>query len=407
MWREADMPRFAYVATDTNGTAVQGIQQAHDRDAAAAAVYQQGFRDIRVTEKTSFLQYDITAPKIKRAEIMHMSRQLAAFLRAGLTLIEAISTLSEDTDNRGLHKMMVNIEELLRRGETLSDCFDRYPKVFPAYYRGILRSAELTGDLDRVLSQLADYLERDMEAGRKLKSAAIYPAVIFLMSSGAVMILAIFVLPQFEVFFAGMGAELPLPTRMLLGTTDLLGASWPVILGAMVAIYIALRFAKQTEAGQIAWNKFVLSIPVIGDTVQFALVERFCRLMSSMIGAGVNLTEALAVTSIALKNRLYQRALITISEQMLEGAGIARPLADTKLFPATAAQMIRVGEETGSLDVQLEVAARYYEQELDYKIKRVTALFEPVIIIVMGLIVGFVAVALVSAMYGMFGQIEG
>ncbi|SDP25374.1 type IV pilus assembly protein PilC [Nakamurella panacisegetis] len=400
------MARFAYVATDPVGGTVQGIQKADSREAAEIALFEKQFREIRVTEQTSFLQRDITEPKIKREEVMHLSRQLAAFIRAGLPLLDSISTLGEDAGNKSVKKMMATIEEFLRRGETLSDCVDRYPKVFPDYYRGILRSAELTGQLDTVLDQLASYLERDLEARRKIKSASIYPGIILLMSLGTVVVLAAFVLPRFKVFFASLDARLPLPTRMLLAVTDFFGSWWWAILIGLGAVLAGFLLALQTDGGRHLWNKITLSLPVIGDAVQFALVERFCRLMSSMIGAGVNLSEALSVSSASLRNLVYNRALAAVGEQMLEGQGLAKPLADTKLFPSTAAQMIRVGEETGSLDVQLEVAARYYERELDYKIKRVTALFEPAVIIAMGLVVGFVALALVSAMYGVFNQVK-
>jgi type IV pilus assembly protein PilC len=400
------MSRFAYVATDEVGTTVQGIQKAASREAAEIALFEHELREIRVTERTSFLRKDVKAPKVKREAVMHMSRQLAAFIRAGLPLLDAISTLGEDASNSAVKKMMITIEELLRRGETLSDCVDRYPKVFPDYYRGILRSAELTGQLDTVLDQLASYLERDMEARRKIKSASIYPGIIALMSLGTVVVLAAFVLPRFKVFFASLDAELPLPTRMLLAVTDFIGAWWWALLIGLAAAGAGFVAALRTESGRHFWNKITLKLPVVGDAVQFALVERFCRLMASMIGAGVNLSEALAVSSASLRNLVFNRALSVVGEQMLEGEGIAKPLADTNLFPATAAQMIRVGEETGSLDTQLEVAARYYERELDYKIKKVTALFEPAVIIAMGAVVGFVALALVSAMYGVFNQVK-
>jgi type IV pilus assembly protein PilC len=162
----------------------------------------------------------------------------------------------------------------------------------------------------------------------------------------------------------------------------------------------------QTERGRYGKDRLLLSIPVMGTTIQYALVERFCRILASMVNAGVALPEALRVSTEALRNRVYVRALDGVNEAMLEGQGIAAPLAKTGMFPNTAVQMLRVGEETGSLDAQLEVTAQYYETELDYKIKKLTALFEPAVIIVMGLLVGFVAIALVSAMYGVFHQVK-
>lgn len=400
------MSRWAYIAVDPKGDTISGTWKGNSREAAEIALYEKELREIRVTEKTSLLKREISPPRIKRVEVMHLSRQLAAFIRAGLPILTAIHTLGEDAKKSTIKKMMADVEDRLRRGETLSDCFDRYPKVFPEYYRGILRSAELTGQLDTVLDQLSGYLEREMTARQKIKSASIYPMAVAGMSVVTVVVLAVFVLPRFRDFFASFNAKLPLPTRMLMGFTDFLANYWWAVLAALVLLVLGFIGALQTEGGRFQWNKLVLRVPVIGEAVQYALVERFCRLMSSMIGAGVSLPEALRVAGASIKNTVFVRALTTVGEQMMEGEGLAKPIAATGLFPSMAQQMVRVGEETGSLDTQLEVAARFYERELDYKIKKVTDLFEPVVIIVMGSIVGFVAIALISAMYGIYSQVH-
>jgi len=302
--------------------------------------------------------------------------------------------------------MMAEVEDGLRRGEKLSDCLDRHPKIFPEYYRGILRSAELTGQLDNVLDQLAKYLERDLEARRKIKAAMIYPSVIAVMSVVTVAVLASFVLPKFKDFFNSLDAKLPLATRMLLAVTDFLTQWWWALIGGVVVVGLLTFAVLLTEGGRHARDRFFLAVPVLGETIQYALVERFCRILSSMVSAGVALPEALRVATESLRNLVFMRSLSGVGEAMLEGEGIAGPLSKTGLFPTTAGQMMRVGEETGTLDTQLEVTAQYYEGELDYKIKKLTALFEPIVIIIMGIVVGFVAIALVSAMYGIFRQVK-
>jgi type IV pilus assembly protein PilC len=398
------MTRFAYAALSPDGVSVTGRGQAETAAAMEQSLQRRHFSEVIVTEKKSLLEVDVWAKKVKREEVMHISRQLSAFIRAGLPLIEAVASLGAEADNPSIRAMMTKVEEGLRSGETLSDCLDRHPKVFPDYYRGILRSAELTGQLDTVLDQLATYLERDLEARQKVKAAMIYPGVIAVMSLVTVVVLAVFVLPRFKVFFEGLNVQLPLPTRMLLAVTDLMTQWWWAIVLAVVVVTVTYLAALRTKGGRYARDRILLRIPVLGATIQFALVERYCRILSSMIDAGVPLPEGLRVASGSLQNMVYTRALAVVSLAVMEGEGIAHPLADTKLFPSTALQMIRVGEDTGTLDTQLEVTAKYYERELDYKIKKLTALFEPVVIIVMGLVVGFVAIALVSAMYGIFGQ---
>lgn len=400
------MPKFAYVGVDLEGTPVKGTQKAPSRGDAEIALYQQELRDLRVTERKSILQYEISGPRIKRDHVMHLSRQIAAFLRAGLPILEAVHTIGAESENSSMRRMMNDIEDGLRSGERFSDCLDRFPKVFPPFYRGIVRSAELTGELDTVLLRLSRYIERDLVARRKIKSALTYPLVIAGMSVVTVAVLAAYVLPKFKLFFDSLDAELPLPTRMLLAATDFLTAWWWALLAGVVVLTLLFLVVTRFEKGKYARDRLLLKIPVLGETIQYSLVERFCRVLASMVSAGVNLTESLVVTTDALRNRVFIRRLSEVREQMLEGQGIAGPLARTRLFPGTATSMLKVGEETGSLDTQLEVTAEYYESELDYKIARLTALFEPAVIIMMGLIVGFVAVALVSAMYGIFRQVD-
>lgn len=400
------MPKYAYVATSADGITVKGTEKAANRDDAEVLLIERDLHDLRVTEKTSVLQMEISGPRIKRADVMHLSRQIAAFLRAGLPILDAVHAIGQEAENSSVRKMMNDVEDRLRGGERFSDCLENYPRVFPSFYRGIVRSAELTGELDEVLARLALYLERDLEARRKIKSALMYPMVIAVMSVLTVLVLAIYVLPKFKDFFASLDAKLPLPTRMLLWVTDFLGNWWWALIASMGVLVLLVLLIWKTKKGRYGIDKLLLATPVLGETIQYALVERFCRVLASMVNAGVNLTEALQVATESLRNTVFVRGLSEVGEAMLEGEGLATPLARTQLFPGTASQMLRVGEETGSLDTQLEVTAQYYEVELDYKIKKLTSLFEPLVIVFMGLIVGFVAVALISAMYGIFNQVK-
>src|SRR6266542_3653280 len=255
------MTKYAYVATAPNGQVAKGTTKAETREDAELALYERELRDIRVTEKRGFLQLEVTARRVKREEVMHLSRQLGAFIKAGLPLIDAVHSLGEEADNSSVRKMMAEVEYGLRGGEKLSDCFDRHPKIFPEFYRGILRSAELSGQLDTVLAQLAAYLERDLEARRKVKQAMIYPTIVAIMSMVTVVVLASFVLPRFKVFFESLHATLPLPTRMLLAVTDFLTAWWWAV-GGGVAIFALLVFGiVQTRRGRYARDRLFLAVP--------------------------------------------------------------------------------------------------------------------------------------------------
>lgn len=355
-----------------------------------------------MAKKTSILQLELTPRKVPRKDLMHFSRQLAVFIKAGIPILDALEAIHEEMGSKFFRSVVEDIMSRLRSGSTFADAAAAHDSAFPPYYLGILRSAELTGKLDTVLVQLSEYIERDLEARRKVTSALTYPAVIAVMAVIVVVILVVVVLPKFEVFFDNLNAELPAPTRLLLAIADAMTTYWTIIVTAVAAGLVVLVGGLRTAAGRSLRDRLLLRLPVLGDLIEHVVLERFCRILSSMMQAGVPLPDALAVTTDATSNEVYRKGLAGARESMMRGAGLAGPLIETGLFPPSARQMFRVGENTGTLDQQLETAATYFERELDYKIKRFTNLFEPAVIIAMGLVVGFVAVALVSAMYGIF-----
>jgi type IV pilus assembly protein PilC len=396
------MPKFAYVAAGPDGAESRGVQEADTLAQARLLLSQRHLRVSDLAQKRGFTDLELTESRIKPTDLMHLSRQLSAFLRAGIPILEAIAVISEESGKPAVRRVLAAINDDLRAGERLSDAIDRHPRDFPEWYRGILRSAELTGRLDEVLDQLSTYLERDVEARRKVQQAMIYPSIVFVLALGTVLVLSVYVLPKFEDFFASLDAQLPLPTRMLLGTTRFMAGWWWLISGALAAVSAAAVLATRFRRGRYVWHRVLLALPVIGPAVRYAKIERFTRLMASLVDAGVPLPAAMSVATNSLGNLVFEDALSRARVTMMQGGGLARPIAATALFPGIASQMIRVGEDTGTLDNQLQVAAAFYERELEYKIKKVTTIIEPVVIVAMGGVVGFVAIALVSAMYGIF-----
>jgi type IV pilus assembly protein PilC len=398
--------KFKYSAVTTDGATVSGVEDALTRSQALVALSRRNLDVTALQEKRSILSIEITKRKVPRKDLMHFSRQLAVFIRAGIPIIEGLEVISEDAGNKLFKKVLTEMAEALRGGMTFTDAAEMHPQAFPPFYLGILRSAELTGNLDTVLDQLSTYIERDVEARQKLMGSLIYPLVVTIMSLVSVAILVIFVLPKFTAFFDSLNAELPLPTRIMINGGKFFGDWWWVMGLTVLAAVLAVLAALRTERGKMMRDVILLRAPLVGSLTEYAVLERFCRILSSMVSAGVPLPEALAVTSEATNNRVYRRGLTQARESMLEGEGLAGPLSATGLFPAAARQMFRVGEDTGSLDQQMETAASYFDRELDYKLKRFTSLFEPLVIVVSGVMVGFIAIALVSAMYGIFQQVN-
>ncbi|HUA94963.1 MAG TPA: type II secretion system F family protein [Acidimicrobiales bacterium] len=400
------MAKFSFTAIAPDGGTVAGVQEAVTAAMARRALIERNLAPVQVLEKKSLLQFEITKEKVPRRELMHFSRQMAAFMRAGIPVLEALEVLSEEVGSKQFQRILAEMGEALRAGETFASAAEAHPEAFPAYYLGILRSAELTGNLDTVLEQLAEYIDRDTEARRKITSALIYPGIVLALSIVAVVVITAVVLPRFKTFFTSLHAKLPLPTRALIAIADFFVTDWFVFAGLLAVIVAVAVFATSTARGRQLRDVVVLRIPVLGDLIRTAVLERFCRILCSMVGAGVPLPEALQVTGNATTNAVFQDALGTARDAMLRGEGLAGPLAQTELFPVAARRMFLVGESTGTLDQQLDTAAQYFDRELDYKLKHFTSLFEPAVILFVGIIVGFVAIALVSAMYGIYRQVH-
>jgi len=398
--------KFQFSALDAEGHKVTGTEEAETAGAAHLALLERGYQPLEVTEKKSVLKFEITKKKVPRKDVGHFSRQLAVFMRAGIPIMEAMEVILEETSQKLMRKVIQSMIEDLRAGDTFAGAAATHPEAFPSYYVGILESAEMTGSLDSSLNQLADYIDRDTEARSKFVSAMVYPGIVLVMSVVVVFVLAVFVLPRFVTFFNSLNAKLPLPTRLLLGMSAFVSKWWWALFLLLLVAVGGFIATLRAPKGRAFLDKMALRTPVLGDLIQAAVLERICRVLSSMVRAGVDLPRALTVTADSTNNAVYHDALEHIREQMMEGKGLAGPLAETGLFPGAARQMFRVGEETGTLDRQLEVAAEYYSRDLDEKVKRFTSLFEPAVIIFMGVVVGFVAVALISAMYGIYSQVK-
>ena len=398
--------KYNYTAVTADGSTVTGVMQSESPLAVRAELESQDLQPVRLQVKESIWQLELTSRKVKRKEIMHFSRQLAVFARAGVPLLQGLQAIAEETDDKILRKTLFDMIDALRAGDTFAAAARAHPEAFPDYYVGMLGAAELTGNLDDVLDQLADYLERDIDARQRVTSALVYPSIVFAMAIVTVVVLTAFVIPRFRDFFDEFHAKLPLPTRVLVSITDFLARWWILLsIGLLVAVVGGILIGH-TAWGHKRRDQLLLKLPVVGDLVNGVLLERFCRVLAAMLQAGVPLPDSMHVARDSTNNTVYREGLDRAREAMLRGEGLAAPLAATGLFPASARQMMRVGEDTGTLDEQLHTAAVYFDRELDYRLKRFTSLFEPAVILFVGVVVGFVAIALVSAMYGIYKQVK-
>jgi type IV pilus assembly protein PilC len=394
------MPRFAYAAIDATGASVEGVTKADTIGDARASLLDQNLYPVKIQEKRGALDFELTKEKVKKKELMHFTRQLAVFVKAGIPITEAMQIIGDETEDVALQRTITMMVDDLRNGGTLSEVAGKHPQAFPSYYIGIMQSAELTGNLDETLESLAGYLDRELETRSKVVSALSYPAVVMGMAMITVVILAGYVLPQFKPLFEELNADLPLTTRSLLFIATLFSTLWYIPFSVFSAFMGTLYWLFKTDSGRPVKDKMILRIPIIKGIVEYAILERFCRILAAMVKAGVPLPEGMKTTTESTVNTVFRERLEVAQIEMVEGGGFSKPLAATELFPGAAKQMFKVGEETGTLDKQLEVASMYFDRELEGRIKKFTTMFEPLMIIFVGLIVGFVAVALVQAMYG-------
>jgi len=402
----ATLSKYRYQAENLEGQSVKGEIQAASVMAARNELAVKGMRVTKISERKG-LQIDITKEKVPLVDIMHFSRQMATFLRAGIPVTESIDNLRIDAKNKRFKAILSDVLERVTAGRSITEALSMHSDVFPPYFMALLGSAELTGRMDDAFDQLHKYIRRDIELSRAVRKALIYPMILLAISMVVCLIIVVFAIPRFAEFFKGFDAQLPLPTRMLMAVADFVHSPAGLITGLVLVFgSVGLTFYVRTTNGRRNMHALQLKTPLISTVVTYSATERFTRVLAVLLDAGVPLPEALPTSIDCSNNLVYKERLSVAMEGVLEGRGFAEPLAQTNLFPSTVVQMIRVGERSGELSEQLENAASFYEEELDYAVDKMTAVFEPLMIVFIGCVVGFVALAMVSAMYGIYNQVD-
>jgi type IV pilus assembly protein PilC len=344
--------------------------------------------------------------RVKTSDIVQFSRQLATFLRVGVPITDAIKLLRDGTKSGPFRAALDDINDDIDDGEAFSVAVAQHPNVFNQLYVDMVRAAEYSGNLDKVLVQVATYLQRQDSAIKKLRSAMIYPAVILTLAVGVCTVLIVVVLPNFVMLFSEFKATLPLPTRILIAI-GAFSAAYRIEIVAVLALAIVggLVFF-QSRPGKVFWDHTIIRLPVIGSIVTYSIIERFMRTLSTMLSAGIPISQTFDVAIAASGNIRYRRGLEAVRKRMVTGDGFSEPLEATGLFAPMMIRMVRVGEETGTLDNSLEQIADFLSEEMDYKTRNMIALMEPALIIAVGAAVGFVAVSVIMPMYGLLQQVR-
>jgi len=344
--------------------------------------------------------------RVSTADLVLFSRQLSTFIKVGVPITDAIKLLQDASGSGAFRAALEDICEDLDAGEAFSTSIQHHPNVFNQLYVDMVRAAEYSGTLDRVLAQVASYLQRQDTAFKKLRSAMIYPAVILVLAMAVCTILIVFVLPNFVSIFHEFKAQLPLPTRILLAV-GVFAQAWRIeIVAGLFVVIVAILVFMRSRPGRIFWDYALLRLPVLGSIVTYGIIERFTRTLSTMLRAGIPISSTFDVAIAASGNIKYRRGLESVKQRMVTGDGFSAPLEATGLFAPMMIRMIRVGEETGTLDSSLEQIADFLSEEMDYKVRNMIALMEPALVIAVGGAVGFVAVSVILPMYGLLKAVH-
>ena len=403
------MATFTYKARTRQGEILEDQMDGADTMTVASQLRQQGLLVIDVKEQ-GVAQKDILEPfkKVKLGDLVVFSRQFATMINAGLPIVRSLYVLSEQTENQKLKEVVVAVRKDVEAGLALSEALEKHPKVFSKLYVEMVRAGEIGGILDGVLLRVADQLEGDQELRRKVKSAMTYPTVVLILAILAASFMLIFIVPVFATMFEDLGGTLPLPTRIAMGLSDILTSIFGVFLyaGMIAGVFGFLRW-KNTENGRRIWGRLSLRIPFkIGDVIHKVALARFARTFGTLSAAGVPILQALELTATSSGNWVVENALLKTRDAIREGIPIYKPLEDEPVFPLMVTRMIAVGEETGDIDGMLAKIAEFYESEVDATVKALTSIIEPLMIVVVGGIVGGIIIAMYLPMFKIFELIE-
>jgi len=343
----------------------------------------------------------LLSKRVKSRSVLDFTHELSTMLSAGLPLDRSLSILAGLEKNPEFRSVILDIHKGIHAGETLADSLGRHPRVFPEVYVSTVRAGEAGGALEPVLSRLKKYMEESEKLKEDIKSALIYPLLLTVVGGSAILLMLLFVIPKFAVIFADMGGVMPLPTRLLLGSSQLMASYWWVGGGLFAAAFIWARRRLRTEDGRLFFDRLTLTVPLLGEVLKKAVVSRFSRTLGTLLQGGLPVLDALNIAVKTMGNSFMSRATMPVIEGARRGRGMVEPLRETGAFPALAVHLLAVGEETGKLDEMLLRLSDNYDQDISVATKRLLALMEPLIILVMAVVVGFIVVSLLLAIFSL------
>lgn len=404
------MAKFKYKAKSSGGDYVTGVVEAGSLNEAMADLYQQNLIPIDLKQTADREEFKIKWPFGKRLglpELVMFCRQMYSLTKAGVPIIKAIAGLAESTDQECLRDSLRKLSKDLAGGKSLTLSMQEQSDIYSSLFISMVNVGENTGRLEDVFKQLADYYSMEYETRKRISAAMRYPTLVILFIAAAMVVLNIFVIPVFSQMFAKFGVDLPLTTRILIGTSNFFVQYWPIMAGVAVALPILIRWSLNKKSVRLAWDRVKLRLPVMGSIIDRSLLGRFSRSFSLMLQSGVPLNLALSLVAEAIDNKFLEERILYMRRQIEQGNSLSTVTTQSKMFTPLVLQMFAVGDETGRVDELLQEAADYYEREVDYDLKSLTAKIEPILLIFVAVIVAILALGIFTPMWDMYGAMQG
>lgn len=402
------MPQFVYKARSGGGNVTQAMIEAPDQKTALERLRSQKLIVLEINEDVPGLmhalqKYNPFKPGVNAKDIVLFSRQLSTLVSAGVALVNGLNILVEQIESKVFKNVVVKVKEDIEAGLSIADAMKKHPEAFSDLYVAMIKAGEVGGILDTILERLSTYLESAEALKSKVKGALVYPAVVLTIAGAVTVFLMVGVIPTFKDIFSDFGAELPLPTRIVISISDGIQHYWYIVFGIPAVGFYFFKKWINTDNGSKIFDKYVLKAPVFGPLLRKVAVAKFTRTLGTLVKSGVPILQALETVARTAGNRLIEDAIMNARESIREGERISDPLKKSGVFPPMVVQMIAVGEETGNLDTMLAKIADFYDQEVDVAVKGLTSMIEPIVIVVMGIVIGGIVVAMFIPMFELGG----
>jgi type IV pilus assembly protein PilC len=399
------MPNYAWKGRTRAGKTQEGVLVADNKDAVVAMLRKQQIMVTAVTEKGKEFALPKFGGGISRKEIAIFTRQFSVMIDAGLPLVQCLEILASQNENRVFQKILFQVRSDVESGATLADSLRKHPAAFDDLFCNMVAAGEAGGILDTILQRLSQYIEKIVKLRAAVRSAMVYPVAVILIAIGVVWIILWKVIPTFAALFKGLGAELPLPTRITIWLSEFIGHWWWMIFGLIGVGAFAVHRYYQTPGGRRVIDRMLLKAPVLGLVLKKIAVARFCRTLGTLVSSGVPILEALEITAKTSGNAIVEDAIMATRKSIEEGKTIAEPLRNTDVFPSMVVQMVSVGEQTGALETMLNKIADFYEDEVDEATANLLALLEPVMICFLGIVIGGIVISMYLPMFSLISKI--